>query len=118
MNKNDPDFIPEMYILEDMEDSTEETATARLNQIMSELEEIRNFSNDFKCLEVTEIEKNNREKICEQLIDLNYAAKAIKNPIYREHFEIDEEYELALKDREDDKEYALYECGNYSHSYN
>ena len=117
LNTTEPYALNGMYLDEEKPQYTKETSTIRLKQVVSDFERIRKHANSLNCLGTNVITYTDKEKICNTLIELNYSAMDITHPIYREAFEIDELYELALKEKTDEKNYALYECKNDSYSY-
>jgi len=117
LDENAPEALPEMYIIENNPEYTKETATIRLSQVLSDFERIRGYADSFSCMDTSEVTYANKEKICDAIIGLNYSAMKVTQPIYREAFEIEEQYKLALKEYQDEKVYALYECTNNHESY-
>jgi hypothetical protein len=114
-----PDIVVRMYADRNYEDKgrTKESATIELNKALEYFREKREFANDLECIDLPEIKKGNKNKICEILIDFNHSFREFKNPIERDDYEFEENYRIRLKDRKEQEESSLENCKNYGTSY-
>lgn len=108
--QSEPYFYSTMFVNIDDPNSTKEAATNRLKEEIDGYKRIQVLAGSLSCVFPETINYEQKDSVCETIINLNHGIKDVMEPIVRDSFEIDEQYDLALKRRQEEKENNLKSC--------
>lgn len=110
LSADKPDFIPEIYIGDTYEDQTKETAKIRLDQILTDFNNINNLARTIQCHNVNNISFDNYENSCWDMGDLFFEMMDVSQPIYIEDGDKIEELDIRRNQREEEKKIWINDC--------